>query len=107
MKLLSEGKIDLISVNLEQIDQLIEAESKREEEEFFAQMKIPYTPPSFETNFWCDWDSLIFWRSMNWRNFTVIRVAGETNIYSKYLELEIALLGFHIEINWYRGHGIK
>lgn len=103
--LLKEGKVDFIKINLEQVEELIQKEYDRQEQEFFDAMKTPYTPPSFGTNFWSDWDSLIFWQSMNWRNFTLIRIAGETNIYSKYFELEIALLGFHLEISWYREHG--
>jgi hypothetical protein len=49
-----------------------------------------------------DWDSLIFWQSMNWRNFTWIRIDTETNNYSKYLELDLALLGFHFNLDWFR-----
>jgi len=105
--LLKEGKIDFININLEQIEQLIKDEYDKQEDEFLSFMKIPYTPPSFSVGFHHDWDSLIFWRQMNWRNFTLIRIDGETNGYSKYLELEIALLGFHVEINWYRSHGDK
>jgi hypothetical protein len=106
-RLLLDGKIDMIGINLEQIEELIKEERKKQEEEFLSFMKVSYTPPSFSIDFHHDWDSLMFWQPMNWRNFTLIKIDGETNGYSKYLELEIVLLGFHLEINWYRGSGEK
>ncbi len=106
-KLLQEHKIDMIGINIEQIEQLIEEEYRKSEQELSDFFKIPYIPPKFSIEFHHNWDSLMFWQPMNWRNFTLIKIEGETNGYSKYLELEVMILGVGFEINWYRAHGDK
>jgi hypothetical protein len=60
----------------------------------------------FKFNFHSDWDSFSL-NPMNWRDFEIIkftfmRFFVETNNYSKYFELEFALLGFHFDFDWYR-----
>lgn len=51
-------------------------------------------------NFRHDYES--FLPNVNWRDFTWLNLYTETNGYSHYLELNIALLGFHLEFDWYR-----
>ena len=48
-----------------------------------------------------DWDSFIFWKPYNWRDFTFIHFSVEVNE-GKFLELSIALLGFHFDLDWWR-----
>lgn len=43
-----------------------------------------------------------FLPNVNWRDFTWIKLQTETNGYSKYLEIEASLLGFHFDFDWYR-----
>jgi hypothetical protein len=45
---------------------------------------------------WSDWDSFIFWKPYNWRDFTVINISGEIGVYTS--ELHLAILGFHLFI---------
>jgi len=52
--------------------------------------------------FYHEWDSFIFWKPYNWRNFTVIHLSFETNNYSKYLEFDFAILGLHFGFDIYR-----
>ena len=106
-RLLQEKRIDLISINLEQIEQLIKEENQRFEDEFYNSFKIEYRPSKIEINFHHDWDSFMFWQPMNWRNFTWFKIHTETNNYSKYFELHITVLGFHFELDWFRPHGEK
>lgn len=56
----------------------------------------------FGFDFYSQWDSFKFWEKMNWRDFTVINLRFETNSYSKYLELEIAILGLNFNFDIYR-----
>lgn len=51
-----------------------------------------------------DWDSFMFWKPLNWRNFTIIHLSIETNDYSKYLELEFGILGLNFNFDIYRKH---
>ena len=57
-------------------------------------------------NFYHDWDSFIFWgkSEINWRNFTLIELTVETNPYSVYLEIHFAILGVHVDFDWWRKH---
>lgn len=48
----------------------------------------------FYFNFWHDWDSLIFWKPMNWRDFHVIRLTLETNPH-QWVDIELSLFGFN------------
>ena len=66
-------------------------------------MREHYKSP-VSIRFWHDWDSFIFWgkHQINWRNFTLIEIAFETNCYSNYLEINIGILGFHFEFEWCR-----
>jgi len=105
-KLLKNGDIDLIRVNLEQIEKLIREETDRWEDEF-NDLIIDYKPSRWSIGVYHDWDSFMFWQPMNWRNFTWFELSTETNSYLKYLELRFAILGFHIEIDWYRPIGDK
>lgn len=56
----------------------------------------------FSVSFSSDWDSFIFWKSMNWRNFTLITLYFETNSYSHWLEIDAAFLGIHFSFNIHR-----
>ena len=51
-----------------------------------------------------DWDSLFFWQEVNWRDFTFIHFSMETNCYSKNLEVNLAILGLHLNFYWYKDH---
>ena len=55
----------------------------------------------FSFNFYSDWDSLIFWKSMNWRNFTFIHLYFEFNNF-KWFEIDFAILGLHFNFDWFR-----
>ena len=52
--------------------------------------------------FGSDWNSFIFWKPMNWRNFTIFHLSFETNCYSRYFELSITILGLHLTFNIWR-----
>lgn len=51
-----------------------------------------------------DWDSFIFWQPISWRNFTFIEIEYEYTEYSVSHELNLALLGFHLQIRYYKDH---
>jgi hypothetical protein len=46
--------------------------------------------------FWHDWNFV----NVNWVNFTVIDLAGEINFMDGTGEIEIALLGLHLRLQW-------
>ena len=52
-----------------------------------------------EFNFHHDWDSFIFWRRMNWRDFTFIHLSFETGP-NRWYDIQIAFLGLHIGSQW-------
>lgn len=52
-------------------------------------------------DFYHDWDSFSL-APMRWRDFTFIQIAIETNGYSKYLEITIAILGLHFCLSIFR-----
>ena len=74
--------------------------SKKKEIEDFLNGPREYKPFVFE--FYNDWNSFAFWQPMNWRNFTWIYFYTEINDYSVYLEIHLALLGFHFNLYWWR-----
>ena len=110
-RLLEEKRINLIGINLEQIEELINEEvlASKEFNDFLNNdfLNTDYHPSKIEVFFRHDWDGFMFWQPMNWRNFTWFKIYTETNNYSKYLELSIAILGFHFELDWFRPHGEK
>lgn len=55
----------------------------------------------FSFGFYSDWDSLIFWKPMNWRDFTFIHFSLEFNAY-KNLEITFAILGLHFNFDWFK-----
>ena len=55
----------------------------------------------FSFGFYSDWDSFIFWKPMNWRNFTFIHFYVEISC-ARILELDFAILGLHFNFDWFR-----
>ena len=55
-----------------------------------------------EFSFYHDWDSFIFWRHMNWRDFTFIHLSFETGP-NRWYDVQIAFLGLHFSSQWLRG----
>lgn len=56
----------------------------------------------FSFEFHCDWDSLMFWRDMNWRDFTIIMLDIETAWKHKTIDINFGLLGFNFRfIVWH------
>jgi hypothetical protein len=53
-----------------------------------------------EIEFYHDYSS--FLPNVNWRDFTWIKLYTETNYYSKYLEIDFAILGLHFNLDWFR-----
>ena len=79
------------------MDEKLEETIKKQLEEFASEKLV--RKMYFE--FHHDWDSLMFWQGMNWRNFTLIKIQGEIST-TKIIELDLAFLGFHFNIDWYR-----
>ena len=48
-----------------------------------------------EIHFFHDWDSLAFWKPMNWRDFTLITAKFETGP-NRFYEIHLAFMGFHV-----------
>ncbi len=64
--------------------------------------EVKHKPFSFK--FSHDWSSFVFWRKLSWRGFTLIKFDIETDRYSRYLKLDMALLGLHFHFDWWREH---
>ena len=54
-----------------------------------------------EITFWSDWDSFMFWKPKNWRDFTIINISGEVSEHKNY-EIHIALLGVHCYVQKFK-----
>ena len=55
----------------------------------------------FHFSIYSQWSSFIFWRPVNWRDFTFIDLTFETNSYH-WLEIDFALLGIKISFTIYK-----
>ena len=55
----------------------------------------------FSFNFYSDWGSFLFWRPMNWRDFTFIHFSLETADH-KIIEISLTILGLHFNFDWWK-----
>jgi hypothetical protein len=56
---------------------------------------------SISIEFYSQWDSLAFWKPLNWRDFTVIYLSFETSN-NKWIEITITLLGLGFIFHWFK-----
>lgn len=52
-------------------------------------------------NFHSNWDSLMFWQSMNWRNFVFVYFAIEHADYVEQFLIDFWLFGLGITFTWH------
>ena len=64
--------------------------------ELEKEKEMKYTP---EFSFYSDWSSFVFWKPMNWRDFTLINISGEIGP-NRWYEIHIAFLGLHFWSQW-------
>jgi hypothetical protein len=55
----------------------------------------------FDVTIWQDWTDILFPARVNWSDFTLIQINGEAAWLMGTIELEFALLGFHIRFTYF------